>query len=224
MSAPAEQRLTPQQYLELERAAEHRSEFLHGCVFAMAGASRAHNLITLNLASEFRARLRDSSCEVYANDMRVKVAPTRLYTYPDVMVACGELRFEDGHEDTLLNPQVIVEVLSPSTASRDFEDKFTVYKALPTFCEYLLVAQDEPRVTHCIRQADGTWTRADVLGLDATLSLAGVVGTLFLREIYRDVEREVEVDQPPAVGADPIAGGKPEVLDSDLPPWDDKAR
>ena len=104
----------------------------------MAGASRTHNLITLNLASELQVRLQGRACETYASDMRVKVAPTGLYTYPDVIVVCGERRFEDEHEDTLLSPQVIIEVLSPSTEAYDRGKKFEHYRQIPSLREYLL--------------------------------------------------------------------------------------
>ena len=119
MSAVPKPFLTPQEYLARERQAETKSEYLRGEVFAMSGASRGHNLIATNVAGELRQRLRERDCEVYQGDMRVKVSPTGLYTYPDVTVVCGEPEFEDADVDTLLNPKVLVEVLSPSTADYD---------------------------------------------------------------------------------------------------------
>jgi len=119
----------------------------------------------------------------------VKTPTLPPYRYPDAMVVCGEMRFERIHSvDALLNPLLIVEVLSPSTAARDFEDKFAAYQAIPSFREYLLIAQDSSRVTHYTRQADGKWARADVAGLDATLRLDCVAGTLSLRDIYKDIK------------------------------------
>jgi Uma2 family endonuclease len=119
---------TPEEYLARERMAEAKSEYRDGEAYAMAGASRAHNLITGNIFAQFHAALRNRPCETYMNDMRVKVAKSRLYTYPDVVVVCGEPRFEDSKGDVLLNPTVIVEVLSPSTASYDRGDKFFHYR------------------------------------------------------------------------------------------------
>ena len=135
MSAVPKPFLTPQEYLARERRAETKSAYLRGEVFARAGASRKHNLVWTNVAAELRQRLRESDCEVYQSDMRVKVSPTGLYTYPDVTVACGEPQFEDAEVDTLLNPKVVVEVLSPSTADYDRGGKFTHYRRLPSLRE-----------------------------------------------------------------------------------------
>src|SRR5919198_4874617 len=118
---------TPEEYLALERAARHKSEYVNGRIYALAGASRAHNLIVVNVSAELRAQLRGRPCETYASDMRVKVSQTGLYTYPDVVVVCGEPRFEDAQVDTLLNPTVIIEVLSESTESYDRGEKFAHY-------------------------------------------------------------------------------------------------
>ena len=142
--------LTPEEYLARERRAETKSEYLRGEVFAMAGASRAHNLIASNAAGELRQQLRDRPCEVYPSDMRVKVSPSGLYTYPDVTVVCGEPQFEDAEVDTLLNPKVLVEVLSPSTADYDRGGKFTHYRRLPSLQEYVLISQDRPLVEHYV--------------------------------------------------------------------------
>src|SRR5438105_4445120 len=126
---------TPAEYLALERAAGCKSEYLAGEIYAMAGASRRHNLITLNIGAELRNQLRERPCEVFTNDMRVAIADSRSYTYPDVVAACGELRFEDEHEDTLLNPTVIFEVLPPSTATYDQGRKFADYSHLESLTD-----------------------------------------------------------------------------------------
>ena len=129
-SAAVGLRYTPEQYLALERRAEFRNEYDNGTIRAMSGASRLHNLIAGNLHGEIRSQLRDRPCESYVTDMRVRVTPAGLYTYPDVVVVCGEPRFEDGELDTLLNPTVLAEVLSPSTAAYDRGRKFAQYQRL----------------------------------------------------------------------------------------------
>src|SRR5947209_1452139 len=119
MASPAGQRLAPAEYLAIERAAEYKSEFFAGELFAMAGASPAHVLITSNVNRELGTQLRNCPCRVYSSDLRVKVSATGLYTYPDVAVVCGEQQFDDEHRDSLLNPTLVVEVLSPSTEAYD---------------------------------------------------------------------------------------------------------
>src|SRR6476661_5007696 len=148
MPAPPTSHYTSDQYLALEREAEYRSELVNGQIYSMSGASREHNLITTNLSREISTQLRGKPCETYSSDMRVKISPTGMYTYPDVTVACGEPRFEDDHVDTLLNPTVIVEVLSPSTEAYDRGEKFAHYRKLDTLSDYVLISQDKARVEH----------------------------------------------------------------------------
>lgn len=179
--------VTPEEYLAFERAAEYKSEYFDGEIFAMTGASEEHNLITLNVASELRAQLKKRNCKTYSNDMRVKVPATGLYTYPDVAVVCGEAQFEDDFVDTLLNPVLIVEVLSKSTARYDRIDKFTHYRSIPSFTEYLLVAQDEFHVTQYVRQTEGRWLLTDYRSPEDTLQLESVECSLSLKEIYDKV-------------------------------------
>ena len=154
MSTLAQQYYTPEEYLALERKAEYKSEYINGEIYAMSGASRAHILITVNLTRELSTQLRGRPCEVYASDMRVKVSPTGMYTYPDVAAVCGEARFEDGQVDTLTNPSVIIEVLSPSTEAYDRGEKFAHYRKLQSLAEYVLVAQDKMRVEHFARHGE----------------------------------------------------------------------
>ena len=142
---------TPAEYLALEREADHKSEYLAGEIFALAGASEAHNTITLNFAAALHAQLRGRPCRVFANDLRVRVQASGLYTYPDVLALCGERRFEDAHRDTLLNPTLIGEVLSPSTEAYDRGKQFGHYRRLESLIDYLLIAQDEVRVEHYTR-------------------------------------------------------------------------
>jgi Uma2 family endonuclease len=149
------QRLTEAEYLEIERTAEWKSEFFNGEMFAMAGATPEHVLIAGNVAAELRLQLRGRPCRVYPVDLRVKVSDTGLYTYPDVVVVCGEPRFDELRGDTLLNPTLIVEVLSSSTEAYDRGDKFAHYRRLDSLQEYVLVAQDRCRIERFLRQKEG---------------------------------------------------------------------
>jgi len=196
MSAVPRPYLTPQEYLARERRAETKSEYLRGEMFAVPAASREHNLITGNITRELGQQLRDRDCEVYASDMRVKVGPTGLYTYPDVTVVCGKPEFEDAELDTLLNPKVIVEVLSPSTADYDRGGKFTHYRKLPSLEEYVLISQDRPLVEHYIRQAHDEWLLSERTSIEDTIDLPSIQCRLPLAEIYLKV-RFASEDQTP---------------------------
>src|SRR3989440_1590731 len=151
-------RISEAEYLRLEREAQIRSEYFDGEMFAMAGGTRAHSLIATNLLRELSSGLKASDCVAYNTDLRVKVEATGLLTYPDVSVVCGEQRFLDEQEDTLLNPTLIIEVLSDSTEAYDRGKKFENYRQIPTCREYLLVSQKEPRIEQFIRQSTGEWT------------------------------------------------------------------
>lgn len=188
MSHQAKTYVTPEEYLALERQAEHKSEYYDGEIFAMTGASRKHNLIALNIGAELRNQLKGRACEAYLSDMRVHVPATGLYTYPDVVVVCGEPQLEDEHLDTLLNPTLIVEVLSKSTARHDRTGKFSDYRSIPPFAEYLLVAQDEYRVEHYAKQTDGRWLLTEHRSLEGVIQLDSIRCSLPLKEIYDRVE------------------------------------
>ncbi len=176
------------EYFALEQASDARWEYWDGELVCMSGGSKEHSIISSNVFYQLQRQLGDD-CRTFTADLPVKTPTLPPYRYPDATVACGELRFERIHAvDALLNPLLIVEVLSASTATRDFEDKFAAYQAIPSFREYLLIAQDVPRVTHYTRQADGKWARDDATGLDAALTLDCIGGTLFLRDIYKDVK------------------------------------
>ena len=144
MGAAAAQTLfTPEEYIVRERKAQFKSEYLSGRIVAMSGASRAHNLITRNISGELYVQLKGRTCESYTNDMRVRIPSPMSYTYPDVVVVCDEPRFEDDVFDTLLNPTVLVEVLSPSTEAYDRDRKFSRYRQIASLQEYILVSQDK---------------------------------------------------------------------------------
>ncbi len=183
----AESLITPADYLARERRSEVRSEYLNGRVYAMSGASREHNRITINLSAMLHSRLKGKPCEPFSGDLRVKVSPTGLYTYPDVIVACGESRFEDEHVDTLLDPTVIIEVLSDSTEAYDRGEKFAHYRALESLTDYLLVAQDRPRIEHFVRQPDSRWLYSVTDGLDEQVEIATLDCVLPLAEVYERV-------------------------------------
>ena len=170
----------------MERKATTKSEYLDGRMYAMSGASRAHNLIGGNIFGGLHTQLSERACEVYINDMRVKVSPTGLYTYPDVVVVCDEPRLEDSVLDTLLNPTVLVEVLSPSTEAYDRGEKFAHYRQLDSVQEYILVSQDCVRVEHYLRQGE-QWLLTEFSALDDRLYLASIECELSLREIYAKV-------------------------------------
>ena len=174
---------TPGDYLAQERTATAKSEYINGRVYAMAGASRLHNLIVGNTFAEIRAQIRGRACEAYVNDMRVKVSRTGLYTYPDIVALCEQPRFEDDYLDTLLNPSLIIEVLSPSTESYDRGEKFAHYRRLETLTEYILIAQVTSRIEHYRRDGD-TWILTELSGLDAELSIASLGCVVQLSDIY----------------------------------------
>jgi Uma2 family endonuclease len=188
MSTVPTQLLTPQEYLARERAADFRSEFYAGEMFAMAGASWKHTLIKDNLAREAGNQLKDGPCRVVTSDLRVKVDATGLYTYPNVVVVCDEPQFEDTVQDTLLNPRTIVEVLSDSTEKYDRGAKFGHYRQLPSVQEYVLVAQDRTLVERYLRQADGTWVLTAYSDPAQTFVFESIPVRIPLADIYRGVE------------------------------------
>ena len=179
-------RASREEYLAAERAAEYKSEYIDGYVLAMSGAGRAHNVIAGNISATLNLQLADSPCEVYAARMRVKVSETGDYTYPDVVVACGEIAFEHAELDTLLTPTVIVEVLSPSTEGYDRGTKFERYRRIASLQEYSMVAQDRVLVEHYRRRDDG-WLYAAYDAPKQSLHLPTINCTLPLKEIYRKV-------------------------------------
>jgi Uma2 family endonuclease len=180
-------RYTPEQYLALERRADFKSEYDGGFITAMAGASRVHNLIAGNLHGEIRSQLKGRPCEVYMGDLRLCVNSTGLYTYPDVMAVCGEREYLDAEVDTLLNPTLIVEVLSSTTESYDRGRKFGHYRRLASLKEYVMVAQDEINVERYTRRGDD-WVLSEFTSLDDILRLESINCEVPLREIYDRVE------------------------------------
>lgn len=179
--------LTPQEYLEIERKAETKSEYHDGVLVAMAGVSWAHFVITSNIVTELNIELKNSPCVAGATDMKVWVEACRKFFYPDVLVVCGEPQFHDTHRDYLTNPVLIMEVLSESTAETDRGAKFICYQTLESLNTYVLVSQDTPRCEIYVRQSDGSWRYTRVEGLEAVVTLDALNCTLRLADIYARV-------------------------------------
>ncbi|MBF0099443.1 MAG: Uma2 family endonuclease [Desulfobacterales bacterium] len=177
---------TPQEYLEIERKAVYKSEYLNGFILGMAGASRQHNQITFNICVEIGLQLKKRSCNAYANDMRVKISQTGLYTYPDVVATCKRPEFEDVYMDTLLNPALIIEVLSGSTEAYDRGEKFAHYRRLPAFKEYLLVAQDRICIEQYVREHE-RWILTETNDIEGMVHLNSIDCNLSIKEIYDKV-------------------------------------
>ena len=188
MAEPKTSDVSPQEYLARERVAEIKSEYFAGEMFAMSGGTRAHSLICVNLIREASGRLGESSgCEVHTSDLRVKSAATGLYTYPDVMVVCSKLKFLERRADTLVNPLLIIEVLSKSTRDYDRGAKFEFYKGIDTLQEYVLVESESPRVECYHRGAGNQWIIETWAGLDALARLESLGYDLPLRQVYHKV-------------------------------------
>jgi Uma2 family endonuclease len=198
-------RFTVEEYLAFERASNERHEYLDGVIYAMAGESPDHGRICINLAATLVLQLRGSGCEAFSKDLKVRCGPYRadtregLYAYPDLVVVCGALQFHDQAQDVLVNPAVIVEVLSPSTEAFDRGEKFHRYRAwLPTLTDYLLVAQHRPLIDHYHRQEDGTWVLRTLEGLQAHVHLETIGCTVPLADVYeRIVFPQAEGDLTP---------------------------
>lgn len=188
MSTQPKTFLTPEQYLDIERKAEYKSEYYRGEMFAMAGASLAHNTLVANLIGEFHGKLRAGPCRVLPSDMRVRVTSTGLYTYPDVVVVCGEPRVLDNQMDTLLNPSVLVEVLSPSTEDYDRGRKFEQYQSIESLREYLMLASDRVHADLYTRQPDGCWLLTSATRLEDSLDLQSVGCSLALAGLYEKID------------------------------------
>ena len=179
--------LTPEEYLAIERKAEYKSEYIDGVMYAMAGGSPQHSLISGNVLTKINVQLRTGPYQVYNSDMKTRVPSSRRFHYPDVTVICEKTRFADTEKDVLLNPLLIVEVLSDNTADYDRNEKFDDYKEIESFREYLLVAQDEPLVERFLKRPDGSWISAKVEGLDQSVELMTINCRLKLKDIYSKV-------------------------------------
>jgi Uma2 family endonuclease len=174
-------------YLKMDAATERRYEYLCGYIWAMSGRSNAHSAITMYTGAALVNGLGDSPCTVYSSDLRVKVETNGDYAYPDVSVVCGDAQFSDDTPDTLLNPVLLVEVLSPSTEVYDRTTKLDAYIQIPSLQDYLLISQQQPYIRHYARQSDTGWTFVDYRGRDAIISLTAFDVSLKLADVYRKV-------------------------------------
>lgn len=178
---------TDAEYLDGEREAFEKSEFINGRIVAMAGASEKHNVVSSNLSGELYVQTKNSKCRAFSSDMRVK-AKRGNYYYPDIVVVCGEREFEDDKKDVLLNPSVVIEILSKSTRLKDRNEKLDSYMSLESLTDYVLVEQDEMRVEHFIKKSEKEWT-ARLLNENADrLVLESIKSRIALAEIYREVK------------------------------------
>lgn len=186
MSAQPLTRVTPEEYLEADRVAEYKSEYYDGIVYAMSGGTYTHSLIANNFGAVLWQALRGGRCTVTSGDVRVRVTPS-TYVYPDIVVVCGEPAFAGDRRDIILNPVLVVEVLSPSTEAHDRGLKFIRYRTAETLQEYILVSQEEARVEMYRRQPGGEWLLTDYSGLDSACALGSINCSIPLAEIYAGV-------------------------------------
>lgn len=188
MSAIPKTYFTEDEYLALERETDYRSEYYRGEIFAMAGASNEHNLIVNNLNFHLFTHLRGRGCRMYTFEMRLRINATRLYTYPDGMIVCGKSLYADDHVDTIVNPLILIEVLSDSTESYDKGKKFDHYRQVPTVQEYILISQEIPQIERRVRVSDTEWRLQVYDGLEAVLPLEAIDTSITLAEVYLDIE------------------------------------
>lgn len=189
MSAIPKHKMTMEEYIEFDKNSEGKWEYFDGEVVDMAGASINHNRISRNLIGIFGKKFEGGGCEAFTEGMRIKVPKALPYRYPDVVVVCGEALIEKIQgQETLVNPLLIIEVLSPSTEGYDHGPKFTAYQSIESFREYLLISQDRPLITHYVRQPDGQWLRSDIEGMESVVKLISVNCELTFQEIYNLVK------------------------------------
>jgi Uma2 family endonuclease len=190
--------MSPEEYLAFERGADEKHEYRDGVIVAMSGAKWNHNVIAWNIGGELRNKLKDRECVVCPGDMRVFLPSDDLYVYPDVVVVCGKPDFQDQVFDTLLNPIIVIEILSESTEAYDRGEKFRSYRKIATLREYVLVSQSRRQVEKYTKHGDGFWMLSEAAGADSAISLESIDCTLTLAEIYDKVEFE-ESERPPVV-------------------------
>jgi Uma2 family endonuclease len=198
MSAVSQPRFTFEEYLTREEASTFKNEFYQGEIFAMAGATLEHTTIEGNIFSRLRSSLRGSSCRPHNGNQRIRIPTNGLTTYPDVSITCGEITLDPRDQRAINNPIVVFEVLSESTESYDRGEKFDLYRDLPLFREYILVAQDQPMVERFVLQEDGSWKLTVLKGMEAVLQLQSVDASLTFAEIYEDVSFKRDPRAKPA--------------------------
>lgn len=194
MQALAPRDITEDEYWKMEEDSLIKHEYFAGQIYAMAGASRVHNVIAMNAGGSLTSQLKGKRCRVVGSDQHVKVEATGLQTYPDIVVYCPPVRFDSKRKDTLLEPTVLIEVLSPKTADYDRTDKFDHFKQIPTLCDYLLIAQDKRRVEHFHRDENNHWILQTATQNDDAISLESIGCDLKIEDVYD------ATDLPPALG------------------------
>ncbi len=182
------QHWTPEEYLALERSHAEKHEFIDGQIILQAGGSRNHALISINSTSSLHQQLRNRTCTVFGSDMRVVLPRVHRYVYPDISVVCGPPQFEDEHEDTVQNPVLIIEVLSPSTERDDRGKKFQAYQTIDSFQEYLLITQDAILIEHFVRQSNNLWMFDVITEYSAVIELHSIQCTLCVADMYEKVQ------------------------------------
>ncbi len=196
MTAQPQSYCSPEDYLMFERTSEAKHEYLAGSVYAMSGGSARHNRIAGSTYAALYAQLRQRNCTVYPSDMRVKAVQIGLYTYPDITIVCGNEQFEDTKEDTLVNPTIIIEVLSPSTEKYDRGKKFQHYRTILSLREYILIAQDSYHIERFLRQSDNTWVLSEATDPTGSIELTTIQAVLNVEEIYEKVTfADVDMDE-----------------------------
>jgi Uma2 family endonuclease len=192
MTAQPKRYITEQEYIDFERANTMKHEYYDGHVYAMTGASRIHNLIAGNTLASLHGQLRQKPCQIFPSDMRIKVQQTGLYTYPDLVIICGEPQFTDDALDTLLNPLVLIEILSPSTERYDRGMKSQHYRTIETLQSYILIAQDHYHIEHYSRQDNGRWLLQEAHGIEAHIAIPSIESTLLFKDVYEKVDMTSE--------------------------------
>jgi Uma2 family endonuclease len=177
-------------YLDFERKSDIKHEYIAGAMLAMSGASAAHNVITANALARLHNHVLQRNCTVFPSDMRLGIRQQRMYVYPDVTVVCGTIEFDDTEQDTILNPTIIIEVLSPSTERYDRGKKSQYYRTIPSLQEYLLIAQDEQYIEHFVRYSEHQWLLTTVTQEQGSVYLASIDCTLHLHDVYNKVPRQ----------------------------------
>lgn len=187
MTAQPKRTWTVAEYLDFERNSETKHEYFGGEIFAMAGASAAHNIITANIVASLHSQVFQRNCTVFPSDMRLKVERHNLYTYPDITVVCGEVQYEDTEQDNVLNPTVIIEVLSPSKENYDRGKKSQYYRTIPSLQEYLLVSQDGHHIEHFTRHSEHQWLFSEVTDTESVFQLTSIDCRLTMGDVYHKV-------------------------------------
>lgn len=188
MPQPEKKRITSEEYFRMEESADFKSEYYHGEIFAMTGASFNHNVIAMNVASRLHESFHDSNCFVLAGDMRIQADKSKHYTYPDLSVVCGDIEFVDGRDDTIANPIVIFEILSDSTKDYDRGSKFTAYRNIHSLKDYILINQYAYHIEYFFKNEAGRWSLDDFKRLDDTFRINSIDIELPLNTIYYRVK------------------------------------